>query len=160
MGSRTYSFLTLIFAALLSGPLSAQSCRDDAIWLRGDWGSVRLRVEVADDAEERAQGLMFVEQMPPGAGMLFVYETERPTAFWMKNTLIPLDMIFADRRGMITRIHENAVPLDRTGIFGGEEVFAVLEINGGLSDSIGFKVGDVLQHPAFGSDALMPCAVD
>lgn len=156
MGSRTYSFLTLIFAALLSGPLSAQSCRDDAIWLRGDWGSVRLRVEVADDAEERAQGLMFVEQMPPGAGMLFVYETERPTAFWMKNTLIPLDMIFADAQGVVVSVHENAVPGDLTAIESGAPVQFVLEINGGMASRLGIAEGSEMQHPAI-SDAAWAC---
>ncbi|MBY6005911.1 DUF192 domain-containing protein [Salipiger bermudensis] len=157
MGSRTYSFLTLIFAALLSGPLSAQSCRDDAIWLRGDWGSVRLRVEVADDAEERAQGLMFVEQMPPGAGMLFVYETERPTAFWMKNTLIPLDMIFADAQGRVVKVHQMAIPHDETPIPSGGPVQYVLEINGGMAAQLGIAEGTEMMHPAISGDPVWPC---
>lgn len=159
---RLYKSVALtLAAALLANPIAAQDiCRSDTVIVARENGPVRFSVEIADDAAERARGLMHRESLSPSAGMLFVYEEPQSVSFWMANTLIPLDMIFADRRGMITRIHENAVPLDRTGIFGGEEVFAVLEINGGLSDSIGFKVGDVLQHPAFGSDALMPCAVD
>ena len=92
MGSRNFSLLTLLTAALAGGPLAAQSCRDDAIWLRGDWGSVRLSVEVADDAAERAQGLMHVEQMPPGAGMLFVYEAERPREEEMRQHMLLLTL--------------------------------------------------------------------
>ena len=69
--------------------------------------------------------------------MLFVYEGPRRVAFWMKNTLIPLDMIFADATGRVTRVHANAVPLDETPIDGGEGVQFVLEINGGLADAAG-----------------------
>ena len=76
----------------------------------------------------------------------------------MKNTLIPLDMIFADATGTITHIHENAVPLDETNIDGGTGVFAVLEINGGLSDAIGISVGDTMKHPSFDPEiAAWPC---
>ncbi len=157
MGSRSFSLLTLLTAALAGGPLAAQSCRDDAIWLRGDWGSVRLSVEVADDAAERAQGLMHVEQMPPGAGMLFVYETERPTAFWMKNTLISLDMIFADAQGRVVKVHPMAIPHDETPIPSGEPVQYVLEINGGMAAQLGIAEGSEMMHPAITGDPVWPC---
>jgi len=84
---------------------------------------------VADDAAERAQGLMFREAMPLSSGMLFVYGRPQRVSFWMRNTLIPLDMIFADARGVVTRVHAEAVPLDETPIDGGEGVQFVLEIN-------------------------------
>ncbi len=67
----------------------------------------------------------------------------------MKNTLIPLDMIFIDPAGTVTHIHENAVPLDLTGIDGGTGVQAVLEINGGLSRALGITVGSEIRHPSF-----------
>ena len=131
-------------------PLAAAAeCREDRVDLRGDWGEARFRVELADDPEERAQGLMFVETMPRMEGMLFVYEAPQRATFWMKNTLIPLDMIFADRTGTVTRVHAEAVPGDLTTIDGGADVYAVLEINGGLAGRLGIGPGTQLRHPAF-----------
>jgi uncharacterized membrane protein (UPF0127 family) len=75
----------------------------------------------------------------------------------MRNTLIPLDMLFADPTGRITRIHPKAVPLDETTIDGGEGVQYVLEINGGLATRLGIAEGDVMQHPMFGPEAAAPC---
>jgi hypothetical protein len=89
--------------------------------------------------------------------MLFVYDAPQAVAFWMENTLIPLDMIFAGADGTITAIHENARPLDRTSIPGGEAVQYVLEINGGLAARLGIAVGDAIQHPAIGEGAALPC---
>ena len=101
---------------------------------------------------------MHVESMPTMKGMLFVYERSQPASFWMRNTLIPLDMIFMDETGTVTRIHENAVPLDETPIPGGDSVRAVLEINGGLSSRLGIDEGTVLRHPAMPQDAAAwPC---
>jgi uncharacterized membrane protein (UPF0127 family) len=90
--------------------------------------------------------------------MLFVYERPQPVAFWMKNTLIPLDLIFMDRQGRVTRVHEDAVPGDLTPIHGGNEVFAVLEINAGLARRYGIAVGSQMQHEIFSQDsAVWPC---
>ena len=136
---------------------AAAECRDDRLTVEGDFGTATFTVRVADDPEERARGLMEVEAMGTLEGMLFVYEKPGPASFWMENTLIPLDMLFAGEDGTITRIHENAVPLDRTSIPGGEKVKFVLEINGGLSDRLGIEVGDVFQHPAIGEGAALPC---
>ena len=100
---------------------------------------------------------MNVADMPLMQGMLFAYDVEQPVAFWMHNTLIPLDMLFADETGTITRIHENAIPLDQTPIPGGDEVKFVLEINGGLSARLGIAEGDVFQHPIIGNLAVFSC---
>ena len=101
---------------------------------------------------------MNVPHMPSGQGMLFLYETPQHATFWMKNTLIPLDMIFADPTGTITHIHENAVPLDETTIDGGRGVLAILEINGGLASQIGISVGDTMRHPGLDPEiAAWPC---
>jgi uncharacterized membrane protein (UPF0127 family) len=132
-------------------------CDAGRVDLKGDWGAARFSVEVADDPRERSQGLMNREVMPRSAGMLFVYERPQRAVFWMKNTLIPLDMIFMDSAGTVTRIHENAIPLDLTGIDGGENVQFVLEINGGLAGRLGIVEGSVLRHPAIGPDAAWPC---
>jgi uncharacterized membrane protein (UPF0127 family) len=159
------SILMLLLGLSVSGtvgpvhatsPLIAQ-CSDDSVGIRGDWGKMRFRVDVADDDAERGKGLMFVRDMDRDKGMLFVWDTPRRAQFWMRNTYIPLDMIFVGEDGLVTHIHHNAVPLDETAIDGGEGVIAVLEINGGLSRSFGIDVGSQLQHPAFGPAAAWPC---
>ncbi len=132
-------------------------CAPDKLTVSGEFGQATFSIDVADDVQERAQGLMFVEEMPMLEGMLFVYERPQFVSFWMKNTLIPLDMLFASPQGEILRIHENAVPGDLTPIPGGEGVQMVLEINGGLSSRLGIAEGDVMQHPSFGADAILPC---
>ena len=134
------------------------ACRADRIELRGDFGVAAFRIEVAQTPEERARGLMFREYMAPGAGMLFVFDRTGPVAFWMENTLIPLDMIFVDENGTISHIHPNAVPHDRTPIPGGNSVRYVLEINGGMARALGIEVGSELRHPAIlQKAAVWPC---
>ena len=146
-----------VLAAILL-PISATAqCRPDRLTIEGGFGEATFNVQVADDAAERAQGLMHVEVMGTLEGMLFVYEEPQSVSFWMENTLIPLDMIFIDATGRVTRIHEKAVPLDRTAIPGGDGVQFVLEINGGLSRRLGLAVGDAIQHPAVGDGAVLPC---
>ena len=132
-------------------------CEDNRVTVSGDWGQAHFNVDVADDPAERAQGLMFVEDLPTLSGMLFVYEQPQSVSFWMKNTLIPLDMLFAAPTGEILAIHENAIPLDTTPIPGGDGIQMVLEINGGLASRLGIEAGNVLQHPSFGSKAILPC---
>lgn len=140
---------SLAFALLLFGQVAAAQCTDDVVDLRWDGGSARFNVEVADDFEERARGLMFVESMGRYNGMLFVYDAPSTVSFWMKNTLIPLDMIFLDARGVVQRVHENAVPGSLETIPGGDNILAVLEVNGGLSDKLGLVKGAQMRHPAF-----------
>ncbi|MDQ2067546.1 DUF192 domain-containing protein [Xinfangfangia sp. CPCC 101601] len=140
------------------GPASAASaCAQGRVDLRWEGGSERFGVEVADDAAERAQGLMGRAAMDPGRGMLFVYERPGPARFWMKNTLIPLDIIFADAAGQVTRVHSMAKPLDETPIDGGESVQYVLEINGGLAERLGIRPGAQLRHPQIGPNAAWSC---
>jgi len=150
----------LLCLAFLPSPLPASAeaaCDPGRVDLRWSAGSESFAVEVADDADERARGLMFRESLDPAAGMLFVYETPRRASFWMKNTLIPLDMIFADATGTVTRVHANAVPGDLTPVDGGDGVAFVLEINGGLAARLGIEPGAELRHPAIGPAAAWPC---
>lgn len=135
----------------------APDCALDEVRLRWEGGQARFSVEIADDANERAQGLMNRESMARASGMLFVYPRAGRVSFWMRNTLIPLDMIFLDPQGVVTRVHSNAVPLDETPISGGDGVLAVLEINGGLAKAFGIAPGAQMLHPAFGTDAAWPC---
>jgi uncharacterized membrane protein (UPF0127 family) len=123
----------------------------------GDWGQANFTVVIADTPAARAQGLMNVPKMPLMSGMLFIFERPQHATFWMRNTLIPLDMLFVGPDGTILTLHENARPMDDTTIDGGTGVLAVLEINGGLATRLGIEEGDVLRHPAFGADAAAPC---
>ena len=148
---------TALVLVLSAGAGAAQTCAEDHVTVIGDFGRARFSVAIADDEAERAQGLMNVPEMPTMTGMLFVYEAPRPASFWMRNTLIPLDMLFAGADGTILNVHPRAVPLDETPIFGGDAVQYVLEINGGLAARLGIEAGDVLQHPAIGPEAAAPC---
>ena len=136
---------------------AATVCMDDRVTVSGDWGHANFNVFIADTDPKRSQGLMNVPAMPLMTGMLFVYDGPHPASFWMRNTLIPLDMLFAGPDGTILALHENAVPLDETSIPGGDGIQFVLEINGGMSDRLGISVGDVIQHPVIGPDGAMPC---
>ncbi|OJY25378.1 MAG: hypothetical protein BGP11_06225 [Rhodobacterales bacterium 65-51] len=150
-----------VLSGLMAGSALAGACDPQAVDLRGPFGTARFSVEVADDTAERAQGLMFRDHLGRSAGMLFVYEAPQRAVFWMKNTLLPLDMIFADAAGRVTRVHANAVPQDETPIDGGEDVQFVLEVNGGLAAAIGIAHGAELRHPAIGQDeAVWPCAAE
>ncbi len=151
----------VVLALVLAGPLHAE-CRQGSIDLQTTTGAIaRFTVEVADDAAERSTGLMRRESMPTAAGMLFVYARPGNVSFWMENTLIPLDMIFADPTGRVQHVHENAIPLDRTPIPGGANIKYVLEINGGLARRMGISEGAVLRHPSINQQtAALPCAAE
>lgn len=145
-------------AALLWPALALAACAPDRVDMRGAFGTARFAVELARTPEEQARGLMFRESMPRMAGMLFVYEAPRDVSFWMRNTLIPLDMVFLDEAGVVVRVHENAVPLDETPIRAGAPTLAVLELNGGLARKLGIRPGDELRSPAMPQDvAVWPC---
>lgn len=138
------------------------TCDPNRIELRaggqGAQAMAQFRVEIADTAAERAKGLMFREDMATSAGMLFVYESPQHAVFWMENTPLPLDMIFADAAGRVTHVHRQAQPFDRTPIDGGEGVRFVLEINGGLAERMGIEPGTELRHPAIpAASAAWPC---
>ena len=106
-------------------------------------------VELASTAEEQAKGLMFRRELPEGQGMLFDFHREQPTSFWMKNTYIPLDMIFIRGDGRILRIAENTVPLSEALVSSGGPVRAVLELNAGTARKLGITPGDRVAHRIF-----------
>ncbi|MEM9796997.1 MAG: DUF192 domain-containing protein [Pseudomonadota bacterium] len=134
------------------------ACASDRVDLRGDWGTARFTVELALDAQSQARGLMFREAMPRMSGMLFVYSREKPVGFWMRNTLIPLDMIFLDDSGTVTKVHADAVPGDETVIPSDGPARAVLEVNAGMAATLGITEGDVLRSPILPQDeAAWPC---
>ena len=137
---------------------AAASCAADRVDLRGDFGSARFKVELALTPAEQAEGLMFRTSMPRMAGMLFVYPRTQEVGFWMRNTLIPLDMIFLDESGTVVKVHANAIPRDETVIRSGAPTRAVLEINGGMAETLGIEEGAELRSPVMPQDgAAWPC---
>ena len=106
-------------------------------------------VEMANTPEEQAKGLMFRRSLPEGQGMLFDFHEEQPASFWMKNTYIPLDMIFIRADGRILRIAENTVPLSEALVPSGGPVRAVLEVIGGTARKLGIAPGDRVAHSIF-----------
>jgi uncharacterized membrane protein (UPF0127 family) len=142
----------LLFAICNSLAAQAADCAPDRVDLRGPGGQARFTVEIADDTDERAQGLMNRPKMATSHGMLFVYDHPQSVAFWMENTLIPLDMVFIGSDGVVRNVHANAIPKDRTAIPGGDDIQFVLEINGGLAARMGIAPGWQLRSPYVAPD--------
>jgi uncharacterized protein len=114
-------------------------------------GPQKFAIELALTPAQQAQGLMYRKKLAPDAGMLFDFVNTAGRAFWMKNTLIPLDMLFIAANGRIADIHERAVPLSEAIIPSRAPVRAVLELNGGTVARLGIKIGDVVHDPIFGN---------
>lgn len=108
-------------------------------------------VELAATESRRTQGLMWRRHLATDRGMLFIYAHDQVLQMWMKNTLIPLDMLFIGRGGIIVAIHERAVPRSLRIISSGRRVRAVLELNGGTASRLGLRPGDKVLHQAFGT---------
>ena len=115
--------------------------------LKTDSGDHSFNIEVATTDQERALGLMFRRSLPENGGMLFLYDRPQPAAMWMKNTLIPLDMIFIAADGKVHRIEQNAEPLSTALIPSEGPIVGVLELNGGEAAKIGLKRGDKVLYP-------------
>lgn len=158
---------------MLAAPVAAQpvvtaadaQCSQDAALIRtAPDKALSFDIEVVDTPESRAQGLMFRRNLPAGQGMLFIYPEPQPVSFWMRNTLIPLDLLFFDEGGVIRHIHDNARPLDETPIPGAAvgdpqpDRLMVLEIAGGEAARLGLAPGQQLAHPSLDADtAAWPC---
>jgi uncharacterized membrane protein (UPF0127 family) len=108
-----------------------------------------FQVEVMRTPEQRAKGLMHRNYMPADRGMLFDFARTEPVAMWMQNTFISLDMLFIRADGTIARIAQRTEPLSTRTIPSGEPVLSVLEINGGVSEQLGIKAGDRVEHGLF-----------
>jgi hypothetical protein len=139
--------LTCIVAAI--GFAASDSQTDSMLIIATRDAEHRFTVELARTPAEMERGLMYRDRLAPDHGMLFLYDEERPASFWMKNTLIPLDLIFADSTGRIVQIAERAVPLSTALISSDRAVRAVLEVNGGTADRLHIGIGDRLIHSAF-----------
>ena len=126
--------------------LALANCAEDHVHLSGSWGVARFAVELADDDAERAKGLMHRDSMERFSGMLFVYDAPQKVAFWMKNTLISLDILFFTAQGQLLNLHENAVPGDLALLRSSGPVQYVLEINAGLAKTLKLSSDTVLMH--------------
>ena len=114
-------------------------------------GPHRFTVELATSPTQMMQGLMFRHSLAPDAGMLFDYQAPSMASMWMKNTLIPLDMLFVDAQGRIIGIHERAVPQSLATISAPGPARAVIELNGGTAARLGIRAGDKVLFPIFGN---------
>ena len=135
------------FALFGRSPSTAQGL--EPLTIATTSGEHVFQVEIARNEAEREKGLMFRRFMPADRGMLFEFDAEEPVTFWMKNTYIPLDMVFIARDGVVTRVVDRAEPLTETPIPSGAPCAAVLELNGGVAARIGLKAGDKVRHPFF-----------
>ena len=139
------AFAVAIAIAAVSLPLAAFS-DESTLTIHSKNGDHTFNIELVDTPQSRAQGLMNRKELAPDAGMLFDFFADREVSFWMRNTLIPLDMLFITSTGEISNIHANAVPHDETGIPSDGPVQFVLEIPGGRSAELGIKAGDTVTH--------------
>ncbi|OIN85366.1 MAG: hypothetical protein AUJ12_09410 [Alphaproteobacteria bacterium CG1_02_46_17] len=129
-------WMSLVMVLVLC--LQSQTTLAEDLTITNDAGNqISLDVEVADNSSSRARGLMFRRTMPETSGMLFIFPDMRQPSFWMKNTLIPLDMLFLDENGQVVDIHNMAMPQDLTTITSSQPAKAVLEINGGMAEKWG-----------------------
>ncbi len=129
--------------------VSASAGSDTPLAISTSKGSFSFTVELADTPQSRASGLMHRRELAADAGMLFDFLKTAPVSMWMKDTLIPLDMLFISADGVIVNIAERTVPGSLTQIDSSGPVRAVLELNGGTSARLGISAGDKIIHPIF-----------
>jgi len=142
--------ILLVFLLLtLTGLSGAPALELDKLEIDTASGPHLFSVEIANIESTRETGLMNRRFMPADRGMLFEFPVEEPVAFWMKNTFIPLDMIFIRHDGTVAAVAANAEPLSEATIPSGAPVDAVLELNGGIAAGIGLRPGDKVRHPFF-----------
>lgn len=141
------AFLLALF--VLVGPPFAGAVRAETtpLIIRTDQADHGFEVELATTPEERAQGLMYRRSLDPDAGMLFDFGHERPVSMWMRNTYIPLDMVFIKADGRITNIIERAEPHSESPRPSSEPVRFVLELPGGTAERLDIGPGDEVDHP-------------
>ena len=151
-GARVLRACVLAAVLLAACALGPPGARAEPVCVDLAGGAVhRYEVEVAATPGARAQGLMFRRKLAPKAGMLFDFGRDEVARMWMKNTFIPLDMVFAGRDGTVRGIARNARPRSLDTISSRVPVRAVLELNGGEADRIGLAPGDRIRHPVFGT---------
>jgi uncharacterized membrane protein (UPF0127 family) len=152
--ARTGRIVWLVVLVLTAGRVMAQGSaafEHGALDIQSADSKHHFAVELATKLDQQEQGLMFRRTLAPDAGMLFLYDSDHEIQMWMKNTLIPLDMIFIRADGTISHIAERAVPQSLAIIGSDGPARAVLEVNGGTAARLGLKPGDRVIYPGLGS---------
>lgn len=155
-GGAALACVLLLIACLLPGVAAAQTPEPvafpkTALTIETSSGPVGFTVELARGDKALQRGLMFRKTLAPDAGMLLDYEKPSWAGIWMKNTFIPLDLLFIDAGGRIVFIHEGAQPHSETVVWAPRQVRAVLEVNAGSARFLGLKTGDLVRHEMFGT---------
>ena len=122
------------------------------IWVESGSSQYHFFVEIAETRSQRQRGLMFRPDLPQNTGMLFDFGEETQLSMWMKNTFIPLDMLFVNKQGTIHRIVENTTPLSLKTIPGGAPTMVVIEFNAGVTRRLGIRPGDRIIHGIFNAN--------
>jgi uncharacterized membrane protein (UPF0127 family) len=131
-------------------PVAAKSTFSvETLYLNTDTGRHRIEVEVAETSQQKALGLMFRTEVPPGTGMIFPYTQPQELTMWMRNTYVSLDMIFIRADGRVHRIAENTTPLSEDVVASYGKVTAVLELKAGEARRLGLKEGDRVEFRTF-----------
>jgi uncharacterized membrane protein (UPF0127 family) len=143
--SRLLQVALLACLVILGGPAIAQE--KVPVLIHAGGSTYKFSAEIADTAEERAQGLMFRDKLAANEGMLFLYPVAKPVSFWMKNTPLPLDMLFIDATGQIINVAAMAKPFDTSPISSAAPAIAVFEILGGSAGQLGISAGDKVEWP-------------
>ncbi|MBX3447638.1 MAG: DUF192 domain-containing protein [Parvibaculaceae bacterium] len=153
---RRLFLLALLVLPLLSGCEEMEEARQARIETRA--GTAHdFSVELALTPEEQQRGLMYRQELAEDAGMLFFYPACARASFWMRNTYLPLDMIFIAADGRIVRIARMTEPQTLDIHESGEKVNGVFEVNGGLTQRLGIEEGDFFRHPWFGENGRATC---
>jgi uncharacterized membrane protein (UPF0127 family) len=146
---RTLRWLSLLLFTFISVIAPAFAAERQTLEIASKTGVHAFSVEMATTNAQREKGLMYRKSLPEGQGMLFDFQQDQEVGFWMKNTYIPLDMIFIRGDGRILRIAENTEPLSEKIVPSNGPVRAVLEVIGGTARKLGIAPGDRVAHPIF-----------
>lgn len=154
-GAAQRAFFCLMVLVFTNHVTTAQTYHPEKLQIIDGERSTSFRIELADSPEVRSKGLMFRETMPEDAGMLFCFEEVKPVLMWMKNTILPLDMIFIRADGTISSIEENTVPFSEKIIASKEPILFVLELNAGAVSKFGIKNENRVLH-----SSILSCTLD
>jgi uncharacterized membrane protein (UPF0127 family) len=138
-----------LMVALVQAAPASITFEESSLTIDAAHDSFEFEVELAVSPEQRSRGLMFRESLEEDRGMLFDFGRPQVASMWMRNTYVPLDMLFIDAAGRITQIAANTQPLSDTVVGSREPVRAVLELRGGVSAKLGIEPGDRVIHPLF-----------
>lgn len=152
---RIYLYLTIFFLSLMTCQVSfaseqRASFERDQLLIKSAGNEHTFDVEIAITDDQRARGLMYRRKMPAQHGMLFLFDTNQVVTMWMKNTFIPLDILFIDKNGLIMHMAKSTVPESLAHISSKVPVISVLELNAGTADRLNIQLGDQIDYRFFG----------